>query len=617
MSEFISSNLGLVIGLSILVLVLILHKPLMRLFGVIIVTEDKIGLVNKIFRLWGGPLQIENGIIAINKEAGMQAQYLSSGVHFLYWPWKYKIELVDFVTISKDQVGLIESKDGKPLEQGAILANYVDCENFQDAVSFLTKGGFKGKQTKVLTPGVYKINKYLFNVTLVNVTSVEQNKVGVITTLDGKSLPTSEIAGKEIAGHNSFQDVDSFIKVGGFKGLQSQVIQSGTYYLNPWFVKLEQVPMTVVPVGNTGVIVSYTGEDGKDTTGDLFGHGNIVTKGQKGVWLESMDPGKYPINPYTTKVEIVPTTNIVLNWATGKNESHDLDKNLSTIKVRSKDGFTFNLDVSQIIHIPSKEASKVIARFGSMMNLISQVLEPTIGNYFRNSAQDSDVIEFLSTRKERQTEAKDSISKVIESYNIVAVDTLIGDLTPPEALMQTLTDRKIAQEQQKTFTIQKDAQTNRQEFEKAKSIADMQEQIVKASQGVEISEKTAQQEIKKAEGAAKSIELVAAANSKKLQFEATGEAAKIQQIGDANAKSILAQGLANAESYREQVKAMGSDNFAKLKIINAIAEGKVELMPKVLITGNGSGNSSPVDALLGFSVLKQIDPTIIVDSNKK
>jgi len=207
MSEFISSNLGLVIGLSILVLVLILHKPLMRLFGVIIVTEDKIGLVNKIFRLWGGPLQIENGIIAINKEAGMQAQYLSSGVHFLYWPWKYKIELVDFVTISKDQVGLIESKDGKPLEQGAILANYVDCENFQDAVSFLTKGGFKGKQTKVLTPGVYKINKYLFNVTLVNVTSVEQNKVGVITTLDGKSLPTSEIAGKEIAGHNSFHNI--------------------------------------------------------------------------------------------------------------------------------------------------------------------------------------------------------------------------------------------------------------------------------------------------------------------------------------------------------------------------------------------------------------------------
>ncbi len=43
----------------------------------------------------------------------------------------------------------------------------------------------------------------------------------------------------------------------------------------------------------------------------------------------------------------------------------------------SKDGFPFNLDVSQIIHIPANEAPKVIARFGSMTNLVSQVLEPT------------------------------------------------------------------------------------------------------------------------------------------------------------------------------------------------------------------------------------------------
>jgi hypothetical protein len=49
-----------------------------------------------------------------------------------------------------------------------------------------------------------------------------------------------------------------------------------------------------------------------------------------------------------------------------------------------------------------------------MSNLVSQVLEPTIGNYFRNSAQDSDVISFLSTRQTRQNAAKDSISKVLE-----------------------------------------------------------------------------------------------------------------------------------------------------------------------------------------------------------
>ena len=100
--------------------------------------------------------------------------------------------------------------------------------------------------------------------------------------------------------------------------------------------------------------------------------------------------------------------------------------------MRSAEGFAFNLDVSQIIHIPANEAPKVIARFGSMNNLVSQVLEPTIGNYFRNSAQDSDVIAFLSTRKERQQAAKDNMKTVLDEYNVNAVDTLIGDIVPPE-----------------------------------------------------------------------------------------------------------------------------------------------------------------------------------------
>ncbi|CAN5579660.1 hypothetical protein BH10BAC2_BH10BAC2_10600 [soil metagenome] len=79
--------------------------------------------------------------------------------------------------------------------------------------------------------------------------------------------------------------------------------------------------------------------------------------------MEPLGPGKYPINKYTMKVELVPTTNLVLNWANARSEAHMLDKNLSAITVRSKDGFPFNLDVAQIIHIPANEAPKVIERF--------------------------------------------------------------------------------------------------------------------------------------------------------------------------------------------------------------------------------------------------------------
>ena len=234
--------------------------------------------------------------------------------------------------------------------------------------------------------------------------------MGIVTTKDGKPLETGEIAGKEIPGHNMYQDAEAFITNGGYKGLQEQPILAGRYFINPRFATVETEPMTEVPIANVGVVIAYVGAEGMDVTGDAFKHGNLVTRGQKGVWVDPLDPGKYPINPFTHKVEIVPTANVVLNWATGKTEAHMLDKNLSTITVRSSDGFTFNLDVSQIIHIPRNDAPKVIARFGNMSNLVTQVLEPTIGNYFRNAAQKSDVIDFLKNRQRRQKEAKEAIS---------------------------------------------------------------------------------------------------------------------------------------------------------------------------------------------------------------
>ena len=97
------------------------------------------------------------------------------------------------------------------------------------------------------------------------------------------------------------------------------------------------------------------------------------------------------------KVELVPTTNIVLNWAQ-RTEAHQYDQRLSSILVRSKDGFSFSLDVAQIIHIGMKNAPRVISRVGSMQNLVDHVLQPTVGNYFRNSAQEVTVLEFLSAR---------------------------------------------------------------------------------------------------------------------------------------------------------------------------------------------------------------------------
>ena len=614
----------------LLVLMLVFYKFILRvLFGMVIIPEDKIGLVTKKFVLLGSNREMPDGkIIATKGEAGFQAKTLAPGLYFSKWVWQYEVKQQNFIIIPQGKIGLVLAKDGVEIPTGAILARKVDCDNFQDAEKFLTNNGQKGRQTAYITAGSYRINTHLFEVSVVEMVQIHESMVGIVTTLDGSPIEGGQIAGKHIEGHNNFQDIDTFLKNGGNRGLQPQIILAGSYNINPWAVQIEEIPMTEIPIGHVGVVISYIGQDGKDLSGEEFKHGNIVEKGFKGVWHEPYGPGKYPLNKYIMKVELVPTTNLVLNWANARSESHSLDKNLSTITVRSKDGFPFNLDVAQIIHIPSIEAPKVIARFGNMVNLVSQVLEPTIGNYFRNSAQDSDVISFLGSRKERQQSAKDHIRKVLEEYNVNAVDTLIGDIVPPASLMKTLTDRKLAQEEELTFETQKKAQEKRQGVEKETAIADMQKEIVKAQQSVEIAERTANAAVKKAEGDATSVKLQvqaeaeatkmralaaaeatkakASADSEATKLIANAEAEKISVTGNAEAEKILAIGKSTAEAYQLQVSAMGGDNFTKYKITEEIGKGHIKVIPDVLINGGG-GEANPMNGLLGLKLMEMMD----------
>ena len=328
------------------VVVLLMYKFVLRVFfGMVIVPDDRIGLVVKKYALTGEKRLPDGRIIAIHGEAGMQAKALAPGLYWAMWPWQFSITMAPFTIIEQNKLGLVKAKDGASMDTGRVLGKPVECDKFQDAIAFLDNKGQKGPQAAFLTPGSYRINTFLFEIEMVPITQIHENKVGIITTLDGEPLEKGEIAGTSVAGHKNFQDPIAFINAGGMKGLQEDVILAGTYYLNPWFVIVEQVDMIYIPIGYVGVVNSFVGPEGIDTTGDSFKHGNIVKRNEKGVWDQPLDPGKHPVNIYTHAVEIVPTTNIVLNWADSRTEAHELDKNLCTITVRSSDGFTFNLDV--------------------------------------------------------------------------------------------------------------------------------------------------------------------------------------------------------------------------------------------------------------------------------
>ncbi|OCQ91085.1 band 7 protein [Oscillatoriales cyanobacterium USR001] len=575
--------------LGTVVLILVFLPQVGWIAGLIVIGEREVGIVTKKFSAKSLPA---GRLIALNGEAGLQADTLPPGWHFGYFPWQYNVQKESVVIIPQDEIGLIIANDGASIPPNRILGKIVESQNFQNARKFLTNGGEKGRQLAILTTGTYRINTALFTIITspnakthgmtpeqLRVYAIKPDRVGIVATLDGTPIEGGEIAGPVISGHENFQNAQVFINAGGRRGLQEQVMLSGSWNLNPWFVQIEQVPMTEVPIGYVGVVISYVGKAEGDVSGDAFTHGNLVKRGDKGVWIESLQAGKHPLNTKIMKVELVPTTNIVLNFTARYTGEHGYDSSLSALKLLSFDGFSFELEVFQVIHVGSMDAPKVISRLGSMQNLVDQVLRPIVGNYFRNSAQEYTILDFLTARSDRQAESAEFVRQALRAYDVQAVDTLIGLISPPPELMQTLTERKIAEEQEKTYMTQRTAQTQRQELVRETALADIQKEVVTAEQGVNIAKLQAAAAIEQANGEAESIRL-------------TGEA--------------------KADAYKAGVNALGSQAYTALQLMQVIGDRQVRVVPDVAVSGNNG--SGLLDAMMGMFLWNQT-PTIEENGN--
>jgi uncharacterized membrane protein YqiK len=582
--------------------------------GARVIKEDESGLVIKRF----GPELPAGRIVATRGEAGYQAAMLPPGFHFPLWRFRYKVERVPVVVVPAGEIALVVAADGAPIPKERVLAKAVSCFDFQDATAFLEGGGERGRQIAFLTAGTYRINPALFEVVTtrtaerhaiapsrLKIRQIPTECVGIVTMLDGASIPPGDLAGPTCQGHDSFQNGQAFVEVGGCRGLQEQVLLAGSWNLNPWLVSVEEVALTEIPIGYVGVVVSYVGRDHIDVSGDTFTHGDLVDRGHKGVWVEPLLPGKHPLNPRVMKVELVPTTNIVLNWA-ARTEVHHYDERLAPIHVRSRDGFSFSLEVSQIIHIGMKHAPRVISRVGSMQNLVDHVLQPTVGNYFRNSAQKVTVLEFLSARSDRQREAFSHIRGAIAAYDVECIDTLIGDIEPPSELMKTQTDRKIAEELQVTYDVQRQAQVQRQTLERETAIAGMQAEVVRSEQMVQIAEKNALAQAESAKGAAAAVRLGAEAQAIATRATAEAEAAATRFRGEAEGDATRAIGNARADAFKAGVLALGPEAFAAMQLATVLGENHVKLVPEIAVTGSGTDAGTSTSRLADVLVGKML-----------
>jgi uncharacterized membrane protein YqiK len=553
-------------------------------------------------------------------QRGKQLAILTPGIYQINTDL-FDVCIVPQIKVPGGEIALVIAQGGASLPSEQILGKVVECSKFQDAHAFIENGGQMGKQLTILRAGIYQINTDLFTViTTANATKyglkaedlkvykVEKNKIGIVTTLDGVPIPEGEIAGPVIEEHNKFQDAQKFIDAGGYRGLQEEFLQEGSWSLNPWFIQVEQVPLTDISSDKVGVIISYIGKN-IDISSTNRSRYQLVDEGYKGVQKIPLRAGKYAMNTRVKSVEIVPTNEIILDWSDEQKPAENYDANLKTLKLRSKDAFIFDIGVTQVISIAEEDAPTMILRVGSQLvetsklentnffqegkntaikNLVTRVLGPMIDSYFRNSAQGYEALDFLENRIEIQRGAEEHIKAALNAYGVQAISTLIKEIDLPDELEELLKQRKLFEEQRKNYEEEELAERQRQSLIEQQEIAKAQVEIVQAQKNREIAEINAQAKLQQAESDAKAQELM-----DNVELDKTRKQREIEIYHQQKLKEI------DVNEFREIVKILGPDIYAKLESDKAWSEALAQLkidMPEIYI-GGSSGSPAGGDLL--------------------
>ncbi|UDY35684.1 SPFH domain-containing protein [Dermatobacter hominis] len=625
------------LGVLILVAVLVLVVLVVVLRSFHSVGPAEVGLVTKrIGRKLG-----DEQLVAMRGEAGYQAALLMPGLRFKPWPL-FKVERFPWVQVAPDHIGLVIAQVGHALPTGAKSAIYRnEFGNFADLDTFLNGGGQRGVQRPVLPPGttapVHPVGfivitadqvfgKVVSESTMAVVQQVESSAlrvthitpqgdrdiVGVVTTLEGP--PSGDIASRiggfsdvtamESSGgsasqviqavlraknhlHDNYQDYQAFLDNGGCIGLQHDPLLYGSYLLNPYLVNVELREMLVVRQGEVAVIKSYVGLPTEDTSGEEFKFGSIVKPGHQGIWSEPLRTGKYTLNPRIYEAEIVPTSILTLNWSHATSDAHSLDERLAPIDAKSKEAFTFSIDLQVQIHVPDTRAPKVISMVGTMQNLVNEVLQSAVGNYFRNKLQTLGATEFIEQRDEVQHAAETYIQQYLSRYEVETRGVYIQDVVFPADLVEVLTSREIAAQERSTFAQQRAAQEARVSLEQQRGVADMQAQLAQANVSIDIERSRAEANRARADGEASVITVTGAA-----------EAQRTRDLGNASASAEEALGLARAKGFDAQRRAIGSEQTALVAALREVAAGDVKIVPDIQVGSDGGGVIGGLGALL-------------------
>jgi regulator of protease activity HflC (stomatin/prohibitin superfamily) len=453
------------------------------------IPSDRVGIV---YKNWLGASLKDGRIIAVSGEMGPQAQTLPPGLHFGYWPFLYTVTNERLTIVPANQLGIIETTDGLPMETGQLFAPEWTIDEFQsmlDATNFLTAGkGRKGKQVSVLTPGTYRLNPLLYKIKMVEQTEIMQGEVGVVkANFGGGATELVDSQGVRIltadeAAKLPADRVLSFAKVGEM-GVRRDVLKPGKYPIN-------SDAFTVVEVWSTQMVAHYTAAHA--------GNASSTARPPSGAMQD----------PIAEEREIT---------------------------VRTTDGFTFPVDVRVEYVVEAPFAPIVVATLGDDEgDRFRNVLNSAVRAIFRNNAEKLRALDYVQQRSQQEEQSRQMLSREMERFGLKITAVRIGNVGDESSLgslLKTQTDRELAKQEQITTQEQQKAAEQKKQLSRTQQESEEEKRLATAAYAVKIAVEEQKRKVTEATAEAEAIRIRAEAQASSYRQIA-------EQIGKNNAAMV-------------------------------------------------------------------------------
>ena len=556
--------------------------PTVRAFGETLTPSNMTALVLGSLLLFGGVIAL-----AVRAASGSPATRASLGsaglVAIILGVTAFVI--ASAVYVASDQTGVVVRTLGDELPAGHIVA----------------VSGEKGPQAKVLGPGWhFGYWPWSYEVEKVGTVLVPNGQIGVVTALDGKVLPGGSVFAPAWKSADDMLDATKFLADGtGYRGPQLTILTPGNYRINPRLFKVEMRPVTLVAAGEVAVVKANAGDIYTGTEKISVNGVDIVPQSYRGIWRQPLLPGAYNLHPEAFQVIKVKTTQRVYtyqavghvsNSGSGRRGGNSQTVDYS-ISVRSKDGFTFPVDVRLSLSVAAENAPYLVALLGDPDRVVKdaqeddelEILEarlvlPTARAALRNVAETLGALEYVASRSRVETMTGKLVESEFKPYKLTFLGAFIGaiGLDATEAgqkLLLTQTDKEVASNQRATYQQQQQAEVARQQFIRSREEAEQQKQLVDAEFAVKTAGERAKAQIESAKGDAEQIRI-------------TAEARK--------------------QSYDLLASAIGKEGVTLLESLRLVKEGEIRITPEVLVQGGGENAMN--DALAATILRQQLQP---------